>query len=395
MENGSPNRLPDWTEIIDGKPQKPDNGSNHVGRHSKGSHARHGSRPANTVSTGEHVLQCSIGIIFTIVIILIAQIGWMFFGHDLDSIHTQVANSKRVSLNQNIDLHTTRIAKPQSGEVLVDGTPTHAQVIGWMYIPKIESGWKRAIQQGTDQIVLDNQGIGHYEQTVMPGAVGNSAYAGHRTGGDLGYIDRLQTGDAIVIQTAEHWYVYKMTEGWVTTPTDVSVLNNDGANPDSRELTLTTCHPMSVWADQSIKHRYIVRAQFSYWANVSDGIPAELSTANGNVVQKAGYKWQKTVRTVSAYAPASMMFAVILLVAWMVMNGLCWLLWRGERERKPVSWNVLVLSWRLQQGVLPLRLLNMLLFWGGLVLLFWWSVSPHFDSWFPFLQSVGLPNVTF
>lgn len=39
MENGSPNRLPDWTEIIDGKTQKPDNGSNHVGRHSKGSHA--------------------------------------------------------------------------------------------------------------------------------------------------------------------------------------------------------------------------------------------------------------------------------------------------------------------------------------------------------------------
>ena len=79
MENGSPNRLPDWTEIIDGKPPKPDNGPNHVGRHSKGSHARHGSQPANTTSTGEHVLQCSIGIIFTVVIILIAQIGWMFF----------------------------------------------------------------------------------------------------------------------------------------------------------------------------------------------------------------------------------------------------------------------------------------------------------------------------
>ena len=328
METGHQNSLPDWNEIIEGTKTKTDDTSKHVGKHRKGSHVRHGSRPANTVSTGEHVLQCSIGIIFTIVIILIAQIGWMFFGHDLDSIHTQVANSKRVSLNQNIDLDTTRIAKPQAGEVPVDGTPTHAQVIGWMYIPKIEFGWKRAIQQGTDQIVLDNQGIGHYEQTVMPGAVGNSAYAGHRTGGDLGYIDRLQTGDAIVIQTAEHWYVYKMTEGWVTTPTDVSVLNNDGANPDSRELTLTTCHPMSVWADQSIKHRYIVRAQFSYWANVSDGIPAELSTANGNIVQKAGYKWQKTVRTVSAYAPASMMFAVILLVAWMVMNGLCWLLWR-------------------------------------------------------------------
>ena len=100
-------------------------------------------------------------------------------------------------------------------------------------------------------------------------------------------------------------------------------------------------------------------------------------------------------RTVSTYAPASMMFAVILLVVWMVMNGLCWLLWRGERERKPVSWNVLALSWRLQQGVLPLRLLNMLLFWSGLILLFWWSASPHFNSWFPFLQSVGLPNVTF
>ena len=120
METGHQNSLPDWNEIIEGVEKKTDDTSKHVGKHRKGSRARHGGKPANTVSTGEHVLQCSIGIIFTIVIILIAQIGWMFFGHDLDSIHTQVANSKRVSLNQNIDLHTTRIAKPQSGEVPVE-----------------------------------------------------------------------------------------------------------------------------------------------------------------------------------------------------------------------------------------------------------------------------------
>lgn len=43
---------------------------------------------------------------------------------------------EKVSLNQNIDADTTRIAKPQSGDVPVDGMPTHTQVIGWMYIPK-------------------------------------------------------------------------------------------------------------------------------------------------------------------------------------------------------------------------------------------------------------------
>lgn len=395
MENGSPNSLPDWAEIIDGEQAKPDDGPVRKGGHGKGGHARHGKRAADNVSTGEHVLQCSIGIVFTIVILLVAQIGWMFYGNDLDSIHTQIADSKHVSLNRNVDLDSTRIAQPQSGEPPVDGTSTHGQVIGWMYIPKIETGWKRAIQQGTDQVVLDNQGIGHYEQTVMPGAVGNSAYAGHRTGGDLGYVDRLQAGDAIVIQTAEHWYVYRMTEGWVTDPTDVGVLDTDESDPDARELTLTTCHPMSAWADESVKHRYIVRARFSYWANVSDGIPAELSTADANPVGKAGYKWQQTVRAVSTYAPASLMFGVALLAVWAILNGLCWLLWHKDRERKPSSWNVLVLSWRLQQGVLPLRVLNLLLFWGGLLLLFWWGVGPRFCSWFPFLRWVGVPAVSF
>lgn len=395
MDSEPQNNLPDWGEIVVTQPLADGGRKNGAGRHRKQKPTHRRNNPSRKAvpssprpSTGERVLQCSIGVIFTIVILLLAQIGWMFVGHDLDSIHTQEASAKKVSLGQQVDLDTTRIAQPQSGDVPVDGMPSHTQIIGWMYIPKIESGWKRAIQQGTDQVVLDNQGIGHYEQTVMPGDVGNSAYAGHRTGGDLGYIDRLETGDAIVIQTAEHWYVYKMTESWVTDPSDAGVLNNSESNPDARELTLTTCHPLSVWANESSKHRYIARAEFSYWANVKDGIPAELSTADKNTAQKLGYRSQKTVRTVSTYAPASPVFAAVLLVLWLVLNGLCFMLWRGEREPKPSTWNVIALSWRLQQGGLFLRAINMMLFWMVIILLFWWLISPHFNSWFPFMQSL-------
>lgn len=406
MDSEPQNNLPDWGEIVGTPDMNPDPAvtqpltdggrKNGTGRHRKQKPTHRRNTPARKAipssprpSTGERALQCSIGVIFTIVILLLAQIGWMFVGHDLDSIYAQEASAKRVSLGQQVNLDTTRIAQPQSGDVPVDGMPSHTQIIGWMYIPKIESGWKRAIQQGTDQVVLDNQGIGHYEQTVMPGDVGNSAYAGHRTGGDLGYIDRLETGDAIVIQTSEHWYVYKMTESWVTDPSNVSVLNNSESNPDARELTLTTCHPLSVWANESSKHRYIVRAEFSYWANVKDGIPAELSTADKNTAQKLGYKLQKTIRTVSTYAPASPIFAAVLFALWLILNVLSFMLWRGGREPKPSTWNVITLSWRLQQGGLFLRTINMTLFWMTIILLFWWLISPRFNSWLPFMQSVN------
>lgn len=389
MKQNLADGAPDWNEILNGTTEQPDKTPT---GHRRG-HARHAAANA-AATTGEHILQCSIGIVFTIVIILIAQVGWMFVGHDLDTIRTQEADARRVGIASPATLNTTRIAQPQTGEPPVDATPSHAEVIGWMYIPGIETGWKRAIQQGTDQIVLDNQGIGHYEQTVMPGAIGNSAYAGHRTGGDLGYIDRLHAGDAIVLQTAEHWYVYRMASSRVVDPSDVSVLDNDKNNPNARELTLTTCHPMSVWADQSIKHRYVVRAEFSYWANVSDGIPVELSTADKSPVGKLGYRISKTVRTVGSYAPASMVFAGLLLAVWVLLNGAGWLLWRGERGRQPPTWNILALSWRLQQGGRFLRILNMLVFWSMLVLAFWWLASPRFNDWLPFLQALGPSGAT-
>lgn len=52
----------------------------------------------------------------------------------------------------------------------------------------------------------------------MPGSIGNSSYAGHRTPGDLGPADTLKPGDPIIIQTADHWYVYEMQSSWMTTP---------------------------------------------------------------------------------------------------------------------------------------------------------------------------------
>ena len=107
--------------------------------------------------------------------------------------------------------------------------------------PALVWEWKRAIQEGVDPSILANLGLGHYEQTVMPGAMGNTAYAGHRTPSDLGYADRLQAGDAIIIQTNTTWYVYTVQKSWIVPMSDVSVLDSQG---DERTLTLTTCDPM-------------------------------------------------------------------------------------------------------------------------------------------------------
>ena len=48
------------------------------------------------------------------------------------------------------------------------------------------------------------KGPGHYPQTPMPGQLGNSAIAGHRTtyGGPFLEIDELEPGDEIIVDDA-------------------------------------------------------------------------------------------------------------------------------------------------------------------------------------------------
>ncbi|MER7489099.1 class E sortase [Streptomyces sp. NPDC126497] len=113
--------------------------------------------------------------------------------------------------------------------------------------------------------VLDRGMVGHYAEgalkTAMPDAkTGNFGLAGHRNthGEPFRYINRLEPGDPIVVETQDKYFVYKMTSVLpVTPPSNVSVLEpvpkGSGFTGPGRYITLTTCTP-----EFTSKYRLIV-----------------------------------------------------------------------------------------------------------------------------------------
>ncbi|WIB36581.1 sortase [Curtobacterium sp. MCJR17_043] len=163
----------------------------------------------------------------------------------------------------------------------VDRVRHHADPPASARTTRVRSG------EGTDrEQVLNTIGLGHYQDTAMPGAEGNFAVAGHRVtyGKPLNQIAEMQDGDSIVVRVTDAekefdvWYVYKVTDSQIVTPDKIETIapvpNKPGVEPgaEDRWLTLTACHPM--W---SAAERYIVHAKMDYWMQASDGTPKELS----------------------------------------------------------------------------------------------------------------------
>lgn len=157
--------------------------------------------------------------------------------------------------------------------------PPVATTFAVLRVPRWGSDYLRPISQGTSKAdVLDVLGIGHYEGSAMPGAVGNFAVAGHRVtyGKPFNRIEELAVDDPLVVQTPDTWYVYRVTNAEVVSPAQTEVLapvpGQPGVVPTEAQMTLTTCHPM-----YSARERYVVHAVLDYWMPVDAGIPAELT----------------------------------------------------------------------------------------------------------------------
>ena len=333
--------------------------------------------------TGRRILQFVSGLSLTLAILCAYHVGWIWWGDSLDSIHTQQTLAARHGVKDVDAGDTTRIAKPRDGDPPGEDEPAYGTVLGWMWIPRFGNDWKRAIQEGTDTNVLANQGIGHYGHTPMPGGKGNSAYAGHRTPGDLGPADTLQPGDPIVIQTAGHWYVYRVQSSWMTTPDDIGVLEPDG---DARTITLTTCKWSLDEAD-SLSARLIVRGRFESWSDVKDGIPAELAGTAARPAATARATVSRVIRHMSAAMPVSRILAVMAGGVWLLLAGLAWLIWHGGRPRREPTWNPLTLAWRLQTGPVPLRIILFILFWTMILFAEWAWLSPWLDATIPLFST--------
>jgi sortase A len=136
--------------------------------------------------------------------------------------------------------------------------------------------WARPVLQGTGPDVLA-QGLGHYVGTQLPGQVGNVAIAGHRAGhgNPLLDIDAIQTGDVMVIETQQAYFVYRVTGHEVVPPTTVQVLdavpNQPGATPTTAQFTLTSCDPR-----YGSTNRYIVYSQLEQTVSHAEGLPTGL-----------------------------------------------------------------------------------------------------------------------
>jgi sortase A len=151
-----------------------------------------------------------------------------------------------------------------------------------LHIPKLDV--VAPIAEGISKSeVLDRGMVGHYGpdsvKTAMPDAkTGNFGIAGHRNthGEPFRYINRLKPGDAIVVETQDKYFVYKMSSILpVTSPSNTSVLDaipkGSGFTKAGRYITLTTCTP-----EFTSKYRMIVWGKMVEERPRSEGKPDAL-----------------------------------------------------------------------------------------------------------------------
>jgi sortase A len=171
-----------------------------------------------------------------------------------------------------------------------------------LYLPRLGSDYHFAVVQGTNQADL-SKGPGHYAGTAMPGEIGNFAVAGHRVGKGEPFlnIDKLRSGDAVIVETKSYWYVYRVkghpvgsnpqnstdADGIpgreIVSPSDGKVLlpvpNHPGTKPTERLMTMTTCHPKFTATQRMIVYSVLQ----SKVPSTGDAMPARIKALYGEV----------------------------------------------------------------------------------------------------------------
>lgn len=213
-------------------------------------------------------------------VIVMLFLGWQLWLDNLIVSNEQTAEAQEQSLQWNKGESTAPAPenRPDPGEPVVAGAPGNAVRFAVLIIPRLGADWAKPVGEGVGTKDVLNLGIGHYPGTAMPGAVGNAAFAGHRTGygSPLFDIVSLQVGDSMYIETEAGWYLYVYRSMEYVLPDGVSVLEPvpqfPGASPADRILTLTSCNPA-----YSASERVIAYAVYETWYPRAGGPPAEIA----------------------------------------------------------------------------------------------------------------------
>jgi LPXTG-site transpeptidase (sortase) family protein len=136
--------------------------------------------------------------------------------------------------------------------------------IGFLHVPAMGGHYEVLVKKGTSTNVL-NEGVAGYYTGPTPAAMpwdstGNFTLAAHRDGHGAKFhnIDKIHTGDPVVFESKDTWYVYKVykvldqTSKYNVAVTD-QVPKESGRTKPGRYITLTTCTPV-----YTSRYRYVV-----------------------------------------------------------------------------------------------------------------------------------------
>ncbi len=204
-----------------------------------------------------------------------------------------VVQGEQIASSQNIRSQWSATPAPEptafDGDIPIPNKVANGEAIGVLYVPAFGENFQVAIGESTDMATVLNSptfGVGHYEQTQLPGQLGNVVLAGHRSGWTptaFREIMNFRLNDPIFIETPQGWYTYRFRSLEYVSPDAGEVLNafphQVGVSITDRLLTFTTCHPKLSGSDE----RAISYAVFDSYQPLSDGPPAELKALNTNV----------------------------------------------------------------------------------------------------------------
>ncbi len=119
-------------------------------------------------------------------------------------------------------------------------TPAPEQAIR-IRIPAIDIDAPVIQGDGWEQL---KRGVGQHLGTANPGEAGNVVLSAHNDiyGELFRYLDKLQPGDEIILQTQTREYVYRVSYTRIVPPTEVSVM----APTQEPVVTLISCYPYLV-----------------------------------------------------------------------------------------------------------------------------------------------------
>lgn len=280
---------PDADHALDGDTRRGRRRAQGRGRRGGRGHGPDGDEPRGRVGRGSRgrrppprvtFLGVVGDLLITAGVLVLLFIAWQQWFNDL--VVAKQHEERAASISQSLGTAEQGTTTPAEGwgTPKVSPQPGNAEVFGVMYVPRFGATYSVPLAGGTTTAgTLDTIGVGHYDDTQMPGAVGNFAVAGHRTthGAPFNQIANLQLGDEIYVKTADGWYTYTFRNLEYVKPTQVSVLepspDEPGKTTDDRIMTMTSCNPM-----YSATERIVAFSTFDSWQPTKAGPPEAIAS---------------------------------------------------------------------------------------------------------------------